>query len=429
MLDQLHISGGVRLEGAVRISGAKNAALPILFATLLSGEQSELTNVPDLEDITVSLRLLESLGAKSEHNGNLVRVTTPRITNSEAPYRFVKALRASFWLLGPLVARCGSARVSLPGGDAIGSRPVDLHLQGLVKLGADIRLKNGVVYGSTPGGLHPADLKLDFPSVGATHQLMMTAALIPGLTTIRGAACEPEVVELADVLNAMGADIQGAGSPEIEIRGRKELGGVKHTIEADRIEAATYLIAGAATGGRITAKGIERHKLRGVLEVLEAAGCAVISADNNISLNAPERLKPVSFATGPYPEVATDVQPLLMAAMTRADGESRVEEMVFDNRFGHVAEFRRFGANITLDGRVATINGVAQLSGAPVESSDIRAGAGLVIMGLMADGMTEVGEVLHLDRGYESLVEKFRHLGARVSRVPVLEGREVTAGC
>ncbi len=434
MLDQLHIAGGARLEGSVRISGAKNAALPILFAALLSEEPSELTNVPDLEDIAVTLRLLESLGVKTSHErlpggGSVVRVEPSRIVNSEAPYRFVKQLRASFWLLGPLIARTGTARISLPGGDAIGSRPVDLHLRGLSQLGADVRLKNGVVYGSAPGGLHADRLHLDFPSVGATHQLMMTACLIDGVTEISGAACEPEVEELAEMLCLMGAEISGAGTSTIVVRGRKKLGGARYDIKADRIEAATYLIAGAATGGRVTAKGICPHKLRGVLEVLEAAGCSIVTAENSVSVNAPERLKAVSFDTAPYPGVATDVQPLLMAALARAEGTSRIEETVFENRFGHVAEFRRFGAQIALDGRTATIEGIDTLSGAPVEAGDIRAGAGLVIMALQSDGISQIGETLHLDRGYECFVEKFSKLGARISRIPVLESREVTVGC
>jgi UDP-N-acetylglucosamine 1-carboxyvinyltransferase len=399
------------------------------MATLLTRERCRLRNVPDLEDTSVSLRLLRSLGAEATHESGTIDIQTKNIGSSEAPYRFVKALRSSFWLLGPLIARHGSARVSLPGGDAIGSRPVDLHLRGLVSMGADIRLRNGVVYGSAPGGLHAQTLRLDYQSVGATHQLLMTASLVPGTTILEGAACEPEVVELADFLSRMGAEIEGAGTSRIVIRGRQELGGADYEIQGDRIEAATYLIAAAVTGGKVTARGIERYKLRGVLEVLESAGCTIISAEDSITLNAPARLQASSFTTQPYPGVATDVQPLLMAAMTKAEGQTTVEETVFDNRFGHVAEFRRFGADIALDGRVARITGVPALSGAPVEASDIRAGAGLVLMGLMSEGVTEVGEVHHLDRGYEFFVDKFQQLGARISRVPVVEGRELTVGC
>lgn len=429
MLDQLVILGGAVLEGTVKVSGAKNSALPILFSTLLSGEECRLTNIPCLEDISVTVRLLESLGARVSYAGNTVIVQADKLTSSEAPYRFVKALRASFWLLGPLIARTGSARVSLPGGDAIGSRPVDLHLRGLMALGADVRLKNGVVYGSAPMGLLPAKIAFSYPSVGATHQLMMTCALVPGESVIEGAACEPEVVELAQVLSAMGAEIVGAGTSTIRINGRERLHGIDHEIEGDRIEAATFLCATAATGGRVTVRGISREKLSGVVDVLEAAGCSILSGDNCVTLTAATRLRPVEFATNPFPGVATDAQPLLMAALTRAEGSSRLEETVFENRFGHVAEFRRFGAQISLDGRIAMIHGVDQLSGAPVDASDIRAGAGLVIMGLAATGRTEINEVMHLDRGYEQFVEKLRGLGAQVSRVPIHEAREVTFGC
>ncbi len=425
----LLVQGGYRLEGAVRVSGAKNSVLPLLMATLLSAEKSELTNVPNIDDIGVTLRLLESLGAHCDYNGGRVTVQTAKITNAETPYSLVKALRSSFWVLGPLVARHGSARVALPGGDAIGSRPVDLHLKGLVSFGADVRLKNGVVVATVPGRLLPAKIDLDFPSVGATHQLMMTAALIPGESLITGAACEPEVVELANFLIGMGADIEGAGTPTLRIVGRKELGGCSQMVRGDRIEAATYLIAGAVTQGRVTVKGIEREKLEAVLEILDTAGCSVISSDTSITVSASDRLKPFSVTTAPFPGVATDTQSLLMAAAVRASGVSTIDETVFDNRFGHVAEYRRLGANIVLDGRRATITGVPTLSGAPVESTDIRAAAGLVVMGLMAEGETRVSEIFHLDRGYDGLVDKLQALGARVSRVPFAEHREVVFGC
>ena len=421
--------GGAVLDGSVKVSGAKNSVLPILFSTLLTAKECRLTNVPNLEDISVTARLLESLGAEVHHVGHTVSVKAEKLVSSEAPYRFVKALRASFWLFGPLIARTGAASVSLPGGDAIGSRPVDLHLQALMSMGADIRLKNGVVYGTAPGGLHPERVRFSYPSVGATHQIMMTATLVPGETVIEGAACEPEVVELAAFLSAMGAHIEGAGTPTISIQGREYLNGTEHEIEGDRIEAATFLAAAAITGGRVTVRGIGREKLSGVVDIFEQAGCSILSSDNTITLTAPQKLSPVEFSTNPFPGVATDAQPLLMAMLCRADGISRIEETVFDNRFGHVAEFRRFGAHIELDGRVAHIHGNYQLTGAPVQASDIRAGAGLVIMGLGSDGRTEVGETLHLDRGYEYFVDKLRGLGGQVTRVPVYESRELTFGC
>lgn len=429
MLEFLSINGGARLEGSVRVSGAKNSALPLLISTLLSSDWCELTNVPDLEDISVTIRLLESLGAEIEYNGHRVKVRVRRISGSETPYGLVKALRASFWVLGPVLARHGSARVALPGGDAIGSRPVDLHLKGLVKLGADIRMKHGTVIATAPGPLTPAKIDLDFPSVGATHQLMMTAALIPGETVLTGAAREPEIVEVAELLTKMGAEIEGAGSSTVVIRGRKELGSASQEVRGDRIEAATYLVAGAITAGKVTVKGISREKLGAVDQVLESMGCVLISGDNSITVSSDGRLKATSIVTAPYPGVATDVQPILMAATTRAEGTSVIEETIFDNRFGHVAEFRRLGASIRIEGRSALIDGVTTLSGAPVEATDIRAAAALVLMGLMADGETQVNDIHHLDRGYDGMVDKLRGLGARAARVPVYEEKELVFGC
>jgi UDP-N-acetylglucosamine 1-carboxyvinyltransferase len=429
MLETIRIIGGVRLEGSVKISGAKNASLPILFASVLSSGTVRIENVPNLHDISITLNLLRSLGAECSFENGIVEISAAAIHSAEAPYRFVKAERASFWVLGPLLARLGAAHVALPGGDAIGSRPVDLHLRGLMQMGADVRLRNGVVHATAPGGLHPADISLDFPSVGATHQLMMTASLVDGVTVIRGAAREPEVVELADFITAMGADISGAGTDEITICGRKKLGSASHKVEGDRIEAATFLAAAAITGGRVNVKGIKPGKLVGVLDVFREMGCNLLETEDSISISAPDVLGAVSFSTGPFPQFATDAQPILMAALTRAGGESTIEENIFENRFGHVAEFRRFGADIVLDGRVAKVAGVKALSGAPVEAKDIRAGAGLVVMGVAADGVTEISEIYHLDRGYDSLVQKFRSLGAQISRIPVHDEREITLGC
>lgn len=435
MLDELHIVGGRSLEGSVKVSGAKNSVLPILMSCLLSKGRCRISNVPDLDDIGVTLSLLRSLGAEvhtfsaADSGKHTVEISTPQVISGVAPYRYVKALRASFWVLGPLIARGVNAQVALPGGDAIGSRPVDLHLKGLMALGAEVRLKHGVVYGSAPAGLHPARIILDYPSVGATHQLLMAASLIPGETTILGAACEPEVEELAAVLRQMGAEIDGAGSDCLRVHGRAELGDVDYEVEGDRIEAATYLISAAITRGRVNVKGIEARKLQAVLDLLQEAGCNIISSENSVTLTASERLKAVSFATAPFPGIPTDVQPLLMAALCTADGVSRVEETVFDNRWGHVAEFRRLGAKINLEAKVAHIEGQAQLTGAPVEVADIRAGAGLVLLGLAASGITALSELHHLDRGYENLVQKFKQLGADMIRVPLLEAREITAGC
>jgi len=429
MLEVLCVTGGSRLSGNIQVSGAKNSALPLLIASILTSEECVLKNVPDLEDITVLLRLLRCVGAESSFEANTVRIRTARVKGTEAPYGSVKALRASFWVLGPLLARAGQARVSLPGGDAIGSRPVDLHLKGLAKLGADIRLKHGVVFAQAPGGLHGGEIVLDFPSVGATHHLLMTAALIDEETIIRGAAREPEIVDLAAMLEKMGVSIEGAGSEVIRLHGASELGGAQHAVLGDRIEAATYLIAGAATQGQVTVEGLSPGALDSTLGVLEEAGSTVLRQENAICVACRSRLAGVNFDTRPYPGVATDVQPLLMAALTRACGTSVIHEGIFESRFGHVAEYRRFGADISVDGRTATVHGVEQLSAAPVEALDIRAAAGAVIMGLMAEGTTQMSEIYHLDRGYDRLVEKLRCLGARICRIPSVEEREVVLGC
>lgn len=429
MPEVLCINGGKKLSGTVRVSGAKNSALPLLFSTLLSAEPCELRNVPDLEDITVTLRLLRSLGARASYDEGTVRVHTERVRATLAPYGLVKALRASFWVLGPLLARAGEAQVSLPGGDAIGTRPVDLHLKGLARMGAEIRMQHGVVVATAPGGLRGAKIDLAFPSVGATHNLMMAAALSKGETILAGAAREPEVCELAQFLNEMGAEIEGAGSERIRIIGKRELGAATHAVLGDRIEAATYLLAGAVSGGAVSVTGIQAAALGSSLALLERMGCAVEGEDAGVSLSTVGRLKAADFETEPYPGLATDVQPLFMAALCGADGESVIQENVFENRFGHVAEYRRFGADIAIDGRTAIVRGTPVLSAAPVEAGDIRAAAGLVLMGLVADGVTQIRELHHLDRGYDGLLSKIRDLGGDVSRVPSFESKEVIFGC
>ncbi len=429
MLDYLSIEGGTKVSGTVRVSGAKNSALPLLFATILSSGKCTLENVPDLEDISVTIRLLQSLGAKVDFLGNKLTTTLTEIKKTEARYDLVKAMRASFWVLGPLLARAGKARVALPGGDAIGTRPVDLHLEGLKQFGAEVYLQNGIVIVNAPGKLQPADISLGFPSVGATHHLLMTAALIPGKTIIRGAAKEPEVVELADFINRMGAKVVGAGTDTIEVFGKEKLDGANHSVLGDRIEAATYAVAAAVTGGKVRITGISPKALEATINVLGQAGCKIISSSNSIDISGPEKLSAISFDTAPYPGIATDVQPLLMAAMTKVQGQGVVNELVFENRFGHVAEYRRFGAKIELAGRRAVVTGVDKLSGAPVEGMDIRAAAGLVVMGLMADGLTTLSGVHHLDRGYEGLVEKLKSLGVRISRIPQLHEKELVIGC
>lgn len=429
MLEYISVTGGACLNGTVRVSGAKNAALPLLFATLLTGEPCTLSNVPDLEDISVTLRLLESLGAESRFSDNHVHISVPTITCTEAPYSLVKRLRASFWVLGPLLARAGEARVSLPGGDAIGTRPVDLHLKGLMRMGAQIRMHHGSVIARAPGGLQPAHIVLDYPSVGATHNLLMAAAGVQGTTTIDGAAREPEVIALAEFLISMGADIQGHGTSCIHITGCKTLQGARIGVLGDRIEAATYVLSAAVTKGRVRVVGINPSMLDATIDILRQAGAKIECLDDGVFVIGPERLNAISFETGPFPCLATDVQPLLMAAMTKAYGTSAIRETVFENRFGHIGEYRRLGADITLSGRVASVCGKEFLSAAPVEATDIRAAAGLVLMGLMADGETSIHDIFHLDRGYDGMVKKLQSLGANIRRVPIVETQELVFGC
>lgn len=414
MSEYIEVIGGSRLQGEVRVSGAKNAVLPLLLASLLTSEKCTFTNVPNLDDVGLTVQLLEYFGGHVDRRRSQVEVTVPRLVAEEASYSLVKSLRASFWVLAPLLARGRAARVALPGGDIIGARPVDIHLAGLEKMGADITVKHGVVYATALGGLKPAQIDLRFPSVGATHQLLMAAALTPGTTVLRGVAREPEVIAVADMLSAMGAAIEGAGSSTIVIHGREQLGGANVQVIGDRIEAGTYLLAGAVTGGELTVSGISPNYFGHFLTILGEMGVSVNCSTESISISATGRLKAVNVRTGPFPEFATDLQPLLMSALCLADGESRVEESIYEARFRHSAELMRMGASITIDGRVAAIRGVESLSGAPVEAHDIRAGAGLVIAGLAAHGMTQIHEPQHIRRGYENLEDKLRRVGARI---------------
>jgi UDP-N-acetylglucosamine 1-carboxyvinyltransferase len=430
VIDILCVSGPSKsLNGNVAVSGAKNSSLPLLFSTLLTDEECVLENIPDLEDTNVTQRILNSFGATCEYKNNIFKVKTPTLLSTVAPYGLVKTLRASFWLMGPLLARAGRAAISLPGGDAIGTRPVDLHLKGLSQMGAEFRMDHGVVIGEALGGLSPADITLDFPSVGATHNILMAAALTPGQSFLRGAAKEPEVIDLANFLNLMGANIEGAGTDVISIKGVAKLHGAKHIVIGDRIEAATYMLASAITAGDVTISGIDPAYLTASIDLVTKMGSTVVTETNSLRVIGPKKCKAVSFQTGPYPEVATDVQPIFLAALTICEGLSSVKETVFESRFGHVAEYRRFGADIKIEGRVAKINGVSSLSAAPVEALDIRAAAGLVLMGLVSEGTTQIRELYHLDRGYERIVEKLNALGAKLSRIPAVDAREVVVGC
>jgi UDP-N-acetylglucosamine 1-carboxyvinyltransferase len=430
VIDILCINGpSSPVSGTVKVSGAKNASLPLLFATLLTQEECILDNVPNLEDTSATLRILKSFGARYTYTGNQLRIRTEKLLSTTAPYSLVKAMRASFWLMGPLLARAGQAAVSLPGGDAIGTRPVDLHLKGLSAFGAEFRMDHGVVYATAPGGLHPAEITLDFPSVGATHNILMTASRIPGQSILRGAAREPEIVDLVVFLRSLGAEIEGAGTDEIRIRGVKDPGPGVHQVVGDRIEAATFLLTAAVTAGDVTVEGISPEHMQASIALLEQMGCVCTFGDTWIRAAGPKRPRAISFETAPFPGVATDVQAMFLAALVKADGVSMVRENVFESRYGHVGEYRRFGADISIQGREARITGVEHLSGAPVEAHDIRAAAGLVLMGIQASGTTQIRELHHLDRGYERMVEKLCSIGIDAIRIPTIDAREIVVGC
>ncbi len=414
MSEFIEIEGGVPLHGTVKVGGAKNAALPMLIASLLTSEPVEFSNVPNLEDVNLTLSLLEHFGGECEFFGSEARVRVPSLIATEASYSLVKALRASFWVLAPVLARGGAARVSLPGGDIIGARPVDMHLAGLERMGADLKVKHGTVFATAPHGLKPAKIELRFPSVGATHQLMMAAALTPGTTTISGAAKEPEVIALAAMLHAMGADIEGAGGPTIAIRGVEQLHGAKVRLIGDRIEAGTYLLATVATRGKVRLEGIDPAFFGAFLPLLTDAGVQIAVGEDWVEVDGSAGIKAMQASTGPFPELATDLQAPLMAALATATGTSSIEENVFEGRYGHVSELCRMGAHITVDERVASVQGIERLTGAQVEGFDIRAAAALVVAALGAEGVTAILEPQHLRRGYEHLERKLSALGARI---------------
>ncbi len=411
----ISITGGKPLSGFVDVSGAKNSALPLLMASLLTAEWCEFRNAPKLDDVAISLRILEQFGAEVERSGKTIRIRTPRLIPGEASYSLIKSLRASFWILAPLLARGGAARVALPGGDAIGARPVDIHLEALQQMGAEISMHQGVVTAVSNSGLRPADLSFRFPSVGATHQLLMAAALTPGTTVIRNAAREPEVVQLAEMLGQMGAVITGAGGPVITIEGQETLSGCSIDLIGDRIEAGTYILAVCATKGAAEVRGFNPSHLGDFLGLLEQMGVKFSVTDNSMIIDATGGILPVRAKTGPYPELATDLQAPLMAALATAKGDSVIEETVYEGRFGHVSELSRMGAKISVSGTTATISGVEELSAAPVEIGDIRAGAALAIAALAARGESKLFEIHHIRRGYEDFEGRLRHMGAHAA--------------
>jgi UDP-N-acetylglucosamine 1-carboxyvinyltransferase len=410
------VEGGRRLEGEVVTSGAKNAALPILISSLLTEGKNTYSNVPMLRDIGSVKELLSALGAVVETSGHTVTIDAAGLNSTEADYDLVRKMRASILVLGPLVARLKKARVSLPGGCAIGARPIDLHLRGLERLGADIDLKHGYVE-ATAEKLKGAEIYMDVVTVTGTENLMMAACLAEGVTVLRNAAREPEIVALADVLNQMGADIQGAGTPEMTIRGVDRLHPVSVSIIPDRIEAGTFMVAAALTGGDVTITHCDPTHLKAVIHKLRLTGADVAVGKDRIRVKGAENISSVDVKTLPYPGFPTDMQAQFMVLMSVAGGLSMISETIFENRFIHVSELQRMGADITVSGNVAMVKGVGALSGAPVMASDLRASACLILAGLVASGTTEVNRVYHLDRGYEALEEKFAALGAAIRRI------------
>ena len=419
-MDKLLIEGGHRLQGEAEMSGAKNAALPILCAALLTREPLTLTNVPQLNDIGTMLKLLAQMGVAVQRDGSTVTLDASGLNNPVAPYEMVKTMRASILVLGPLVARCGEARVSLPGGCAIGARPVDQHIKGLQAMGAEVAVEHGDVVART-SRLKGARLFTDMVTVTGTENLMMAGALADGETVIENAAREPEVVDLANCLVAMGARISGAGTDVIRIQGVERLHGATHRIMPDRIETGTYLCAAAAAGGEIRLTGTSAGYLDAVIDKLMDAGCDIRTEKSPsfeaIVLKAPDKLKAVSIRTAPYPAFPTDMQAQFMAINTVAEGTAIIRETIFENRFMHAVELARLGADIRIDGNTAVVQGVAQLDGATVMATDLRASAGLIIAGLVARGETLIERIYHLDRGYERIEQKLSALGATVRRV------------
>ena len=419
-LDMIIVTGGRKLSGEVRISGAKNSVLPIIVATLLAEGRCVLDDVPRLADVQIIKDVLESLGADITFTDNTMEVDGAPVNKVQAPIEYIKKMRASVLIMGPLLARFGRAVLSLPGGCAIGARPIDLHLKGLEVLGASIQIRDDEVVAEVPGGRLKGDrIFLRVPSVGATENLMMAASLAEGVTVIENAAEEPEIVDLANFLNAMGADVRGAGTGVIRITGVEHLHGANHTIIPDRIEAGSYLLAGAITGSTVRVTNCIADHLRPVLDKIVESG-ATVEVDevaNTVTVHGAEKIRPVDVKTLPYPGFPTDMQSQFMAYMTVAEGTCQFTETIFENRFMHVDELRKMGANIQAEGRNAFITGVPTLHGAAVRATDLRAGAALIIAGLAAEGKTTVSDLYHLDRGYEDLIGKFQSLGADIRRI------------
>ncbi|NLW23194.1 MAG: UDP-N-acetylglucosamine 1-carboxyvinyltransferase [Tissierellia bacterium] len=416
-LDKIMVAKSPPLRGTVRINGAKNSALPILAASLLGTEDIILEDVPKLKDVEVICEVLVSLGAKVEFlDKGTIKINSANINNYETPYELMSKMRASFLVMGPLLTRLGKTKTSLPGGCAIGTRPIDLHLKGFKALGANIDVDHGNI-GAYADKLVGDRIYLDFPSVGATENIMMAAVMAEGETIIDNAAMEPEIVDLANFLNKLGADIKGAGTSSIRIKGVKELGGATHSVIPDRIEAGTYMVAAAITKGDVIVENVIPNHIKPIIAKLREAGCEVQENGDKVRVIGPDQLKAVDIKTLPYPGFPTDMQAQFMALMSVCEGTSVIIETVFENRFMHVDELKRMGADIKIDGRSAIIQGVDTLMSAPVKATDLRAGAALILAGLVADGETEIRDIYHIDRGYENIEDKLRKLGANIYRV------------
>ncbi len=414
-MDKIVIQGGKPLRGEMTISGAKNAALPILAATLLSPEPQHLKNVPKLVDITTIKRLLEKIGASITEEDNGCTIQIKNIENNEAPYSWVKTMRATILVLGPLLARCGEAHVSLPGGCAIGARPIQLHLTGLKKMGAEITIEHGMIHAKA-AKLKGASIYLEAPTVTGTENLMMAATLAEGTTILENAACEPEITDLAHYLNACGAQIIGAGSDRIIIHGVPSLSGTTYEVMPDRIEAGTFMLAASITLGDLHLKNLRPSDMVSIIEKLREIGSKIVEEKDSLRVIGKE-IHAVDLKTLPYPGLPTDMQAQFMALMSVADGSSVITETIFESRFNHCAELRRMGAQIKVEGNHAMIKGVPYLSGAPVMASDLRASASLILAGLVAQDETEVLRIYHLDRGYEAIEQKLSQVGASIQRL------------
>lgn len=417
-MERLIVKGGNRLVGTVKTSGAKNAVLPIIAASILGTSPSRLDEIPALEDVRTICAVLECLGIKVDASEpHTLKIDSREITSCEAPYELVRSMRASFLVMGPLLARKGYARISQPGGCAIGTRPIDLHLKGFEALGVKIEQGHGYIEASAPEGMTGANIYLDFPSVGATENIMMAAAMANGTTVLENPAEEPEIVDLANYLNQMGARVRGAGTNVITIEGVSELHGVQHSVIPDRIEAGTYMIAAAMTGGDVIVENVLPEHQKPLIAKLREAGALVEEDIDRIHVVGSGKLKAVDIKTLPYPGFPTDMQAQMMAMLSVAEGRSKITETVFENRFMHVVELNRMGANITTEGRSAVITGPAHLTGCTVRATDLRAGAAMILAGLVAEGATEICDIYHIDRGYEEIAAKLTRLGADIKRV------------